>query len=43
MLAMEGLAPGPPGIRPHCPHVDLYASGQQVKELTELEPYRANA
>ncbi len=41
MMAWQGYAPEAAGIRAALPHVDLYAPGNTLKSLTELEPYLA--
>ncbi|THD72179.1 MAG: VWA domain-containing protein [Bradyrhizobium sp.] len=41
MMAWEGYAPEAAGIKAALPHVDLYAPGNTLKSLTELEPYLA--
>jgi uncharacterized protein len=41
MMAWEGYAPEAAGIKAALPHIDLYAPGNTLKSLTELEPYLA--
>jgi uncharacterized protein with von Willebrand factor type A (vWA) domain len=41
MMAWEGYAPEAAGIKAALPHIDLYASANTLKSLTELEPYLA--
>src|SRR6202049_751884 len=41
MMAWEGYAPVAAGIKAALPHIDLYAPGNTLKSLTELEPYLA--
>ena len=41
MMAWQGYAPEAAGIKAALPHVDLYAPGNTLKSLTELEPYLA--
>jgi uncharacterized protein len=41
MMAWEGYAPEAAGIKAALPHIDLYAPGNTLKNLTELEPYLA--
>jgi uncharacterized protein with von Willebrand factor type A (vWA) domain len=41
MIAWEGYAPEAAGIKAALPHIDLYAPGNTLKSLTELEPYLA--
>jgi uncharacterized protein len=42
MMAWDGYAPEAAGIKAALPHVDLYAPGNTLKSLTELEPYLAD-
>jgi uncharacterized protein len=41
MMAWDGYAPEAAGIKAALPHIDLYAPGNTLKSLTELEPYLA--
>jgi uncharacterized protein with von Willebrand factor type A (vWA) domain len=41
MMAWEGYAPEAAGIKAALPHIDLYAPGNTLKSLIELEPYLA--
>jgi uncharacterized protein len=41
MMAWEGYAPEAAGIKAALPYIDLYAPGNTLKSLTELEPYLA--
>ena len=41
MMAWEGYAPEAAGIKAALPYIDLYASANTLKSLTELEPYLA--
>jgi uncharacterized protein with von Willebrand factor type A (vWA) domain len=41
MMGWEGYAPEAAGIKAALPHIDLYAPGNTLKNLTELEPYLA--
>jgi uncharacterized protein len=41
MMAWEGYTPEAAGIKAALPHIDLYAPGNTLKSLTELEPYLA--
>jgi uncharacterized protein with von Willebrand factor type A (vWA) domain len=42
MMAWDGYAPEAAGIKAALPHIDLYAPGNTLKSLTELEPYLAD-
>jgi uncharacterized protein with von Willebrand factor type A (vWA) domain len=41
MMAWDGYAPEAAGIKAALPHIDLYAPGNTLRSLTELEPYLA--
>jgi uncharacterized protein len=41
MMAWDGYTPEAAGIKAALPHIDLYAPGNTLKSLTELEPYLA--
>jgi uncharacterized protein with von Willebrand factor type A (vWA) domain len=41
MMAWDGYKPEAAGIKAALPHIDLYAPGNTLKSLTELEPYLA--